>query len=331
MKKVTLQNIADLLNISKVSVSKAINNQPGISNDLREKILNSAHELGYFNHKPSPVVIPENFAFIVHKNFFLEIDDFYSRIHYYLNNKCQANSITLTLFTIQYKDDDKVKLPEKLTKDNFDGIFIAGELRENYLFALKNLGIPMVAIDFTNPHIELDCILVDNFNLGYFLATHLIDRGHKKIGFVGKRFPENVLDRFYGYKKALERADLPYRDEWNLANNDPQTGYYTLDIQFPEQMPTAFICHCDMSAYFLIQSLKSKNIRVPDDVSVVSFDNTHLAETCLPRLTSVDIDKKKFAHHAFESLGNRIIQPDSPYQRIYLQTSIVQRDSVISR
>jgi LacI family transcriptional regulator len=329
-KRVTLQQIADQLNISKVSVSKAINNQPGISEELRKKILNLAYESGYFKTSVNRNTRSNNFAFIVQQKFFMRNEDFYTVIYYHLNEICTAQGKNLLLFVVN-PDDTSSGTFTQINKNTIDGFFIGGEINEAYLHMLANMAIPMIFIDFSNPHFNNDCILIDNFNISFFATSYLYDRGHHKIGFVGNNFSyANVLDRYYGFRKALATYKLDYNEEWVLNNYNHETGYHTLDIQLPKEMPTAFVCHCDMSAYFLIQKLNSMNIRVPEDISIISFDNTLLAQTCNPPLTSVDINKKEFAALAYDMLNARIRHPQSEIRRVYLNTKICERKSVKS-
>lgn len=329
-KRVTLQDIADKLNITKVSVSKAINNQPGISEELRKKILTIAYETGYFKANGNYKSNANNFAFIVQQKFFMENESFYTTIYYHLNSICVAKGKNLFLFVVD-PDVTQGGTLNQINKNTIDGLFIGGEINETYLHMLTNIGIPMIFIDFNNPHFQNDCILIDNFNISFFAACYLIDRGHRKIGFVGNNFLySNVLDRFYGFRKALSTYNLEYREEWTLNNYNQQTGYHILDVQLPHEMPTAFMCHCDMSAYFLIQKLSSMNIRVPEDISVISFDNTSLAQTCTPPLTSMDISKKEFAVLGFDMLNFRIRHPKNDVRQVYINTKICERDSVRS-
>ena len=111
-------------------------------------------------------------------------------------------------------------------------------------------------------------------------------------------------------------------------NNDTATGLYTSNITLPEEMPTAFVCHCDMAAYYLLATLKQHGLECPRDVSVISFDNTRLAETCCPPLTSLDIDTRAFARNAVEVLMRR--GQCEPGSRIFLPATLVERMSVRS-
>ena len=126
--KVSMQTIADELNISKVTVYKALNNQPYVSEELREKILQTAAELGYAGKEKRENTLHNNLAFIVPKRFFLESDSFYTTIFYHLNNLCHRDALTLTLYVIKREDELGCLVPYTLSPDNCDGVFIAGEM-----------------------------------------------------------------------------------------------------------------------------------------------------------------------------------------------------------
>jgi LacI family transcriptional regulator len=327
--RVTLQDIANNFNVTKVSVSKAINNQPGISQELREKILAYAYESGYKKASRKNDVTANTFAFVVQKNFFLDNEDFYTVIFRKLNSLCQNKGQKLFLFVVN-PDDQKDETLNQLNKNIVNGIFIGGEISGRILYTLNNVGIPMVYIDFRDHHIPKDCIIIDNYGSGYEVTNYLIDRGHRRVGFINNDlFTSNVFDRFYGYRKALLTNNLEYREEWTINNFNRQTGYYMLDYQLPKELPTAFVCQCDMAAYFFIQKLNSIGKRVPEDISVISFDNTNLAQTCTPPLTSVNISKDEFAIKAMKLMNTRINNLSDDIRQEYIDTRIVTRKSVL--
>ena len=131
------------------------------------------------------------------------------------------------MFIVGSSDENKLIIPTNLNKEHIDGLFIAGEFDETYLFGLGNLDIPMIFIDFYKAHIQSDCILTDNFFMGYSTATYLLERGHRKVGFVGNTAQtSSIMDRFLGYRKALDYYRVEYNSDWNIINNDISTGYY---------------------------------------------------------------------------------------------------------
>jgi LacI family transcriptional regulator len=330
-KKVTMQEIAERLGITKVTVSKALNNQPGVSDELRQNILEVANKLGYSkkgNSKQKNEA--RKLAFLISKRFFLESDNFYSQIYYYLSKECIDKNIDLSLYIINSKDEEHLILPFSFQMNDLDGLFLVGEFINQYINNIFKLNIPAVAIDFYNDHMKIDCVITDNFYASYLATTRLIESGHTKIGFVGDpNYTTSVLDRFYGYLKAIRQNNLEYEEEWNIVNND-SNGSYILDYSLPETLPTAFLCHCDMAAWHLLQKLKTEGISVPEQISLVSFDNTELSKNCTPPLTTINISKQEFAHKSLRQMLWRLNNRYSEPQRIYLNTQLIERKSILS-
>jgi len=129
-------------------------------------------------------------------------------------------------------------------------------------------------------------------------------------------------------KKALSYNNIPLNQKWNIINKDSENGPNYIDFELPSDVSTAFVCKCDLAAYFLTQKLQLSGYHVPDDISVISFDNTEISKSCNPPLTTVDINKKEFAEKAFDQLMSRIENPDEPAQKLYIHTEIIVRDSV---
>ena len=330
--RVSMQTIADLLKVSKVTVYKALNNQQYVSEELREKIIQTAADLGYIKSTGKNQVLNNSLAFIVPKRFFLESDSFYTSIFYYINNSCHRDGLVLTLYIINNEDESNCIIPNTSSLNECDGIFIAGEMTDQYIHIVGDLGLPMLLIDFYKPDLNYDCVIADNFFNGYTATNYLIEKGHTDIGFVGiPSQTSSISDRFFGYQKALSSHNLKFNPDWHLANNNHITGIYSLDTPLPDKMPTAFVCHCDRSAYFLIQRLNMENIKVPDDISIISFDNTNLAENSTPKLTTIDINTKIIAEKSYSQMKSRIENAAIPKQRIYTPCRIVERDSVRAR
>jgi len=211
--KVTMQDIADRLNITKVSVSKALNNKAGVGDTLRSRILETAEDMGYMIRKP--LDINKAFGFFVSKRFFLETDKFYNVIFYYLNKLVMEKGGQLIPFAVENEESEITLF------DHIDGIYIAGELSEHYIKSLRRTCKPVVAIDFYKTYLDVDYVLVDNFYLGYCAARYLIDKGHCDIGFVGNiNQTSSINDRYFGYLKALQNAGLTAHQKWVIANDD---------------------------------------------------------------------------------------------------------------
>ena len=327
--KVTLQSIADQLGVSKVTVFKALNNQPGVSRDLHRRIHEVATATGYLGTYLQGGAQGANFAFLTPQRFFAEQEMFYTNIYFHINKRCLSEGKQLTLFVVEHADEDAGTLPRALERGGFDGLFVGGEMNEAFFIALEKLGIPIVMIDYFTDRIRCDTVLTDNYLSSYHLTQYLIERGHRKIGFVGRiTDTHNIADRFFGYRKALLFAGLEYRDEWNVINSDPVNFLYSLDFTVPKDLPTAFVCHCDNAAYFMIQKLGLMGLSVPADVSLVGFDNTDLARSIRPTLTTIENNREAFAARAYETMFKRLAHKDAHVYRVMLNAPIIERESV---
>jgi LacI family transcriptional regulator len=225
-----------------------------------------------------------------------------------------------------------LRLPDKLQTERFDGVFIAGEFRHDYLKLLLPLKGAKVFVDFYLPELSIDCIISDNFHLGQSVTEYLIRKGHTKIGFVGDiRATSSICDRYFGYQKALKLAGLNGIDAWHIVNNDSFSGQYSLKFDLPQKLPTAFVCHCDKAAFTLMQRLDMAGVKVPREVSIISFDNTALCELTRPRLTSVDFDRRQIARLSMQAMTTRIKEPERPVGYLYSKGNLIERDSVLER
>ncbi len=327
--KVTLQTIANQLGISKVTVFKALNNQPGVSVALQQKIVELAAHVGYLRTYEKTERGPSNFAFLTPRRFFSEQEMFYTNIYYQINKRCMADANPLGLFIMESAEEKTGILPAKLNTGSYNGIFIGGEMSESFLQSLAKLQVPLVLIDYFTSIIRADMILIDNYISSYLITQYLIERGHKRIGFVGRKTDtHNIADRYFGYRKALLFAGLEFREDWNVVNYDPNNHLYTLDFAMPSDMPTAFVCHCDNAAYFMIQKLNMMGLSVPDEVSLVAFDNTALAKITRPALTTIENSREALANRAYDTMLKRLAHRDAHAYRVMLNSTIIERDSV---
>ena len=183
--KTTMQDIADHLDISKVSVSKALNGKGGVSNELRRTIINAAQEMGY-DRIPTETVPQQRFAFVVSKHFFLETDAFYSEMYYRFSYQCLEMGATASLIIVSNGDEENLRLPAQLQMEEFSGIAVAGEMSDAFLRLLEKPGRPLVLMDFESYAVSGHSILTDNYHWGSLITQKLVDMGHKKIGFVGQ-------------------------------------------------------------------------------------------------------------------------------------------------
>jgi LacI family transcriptional regulator len=328
VKKVTLETIAKDVGVSKVAVYKALNNKSGISDELRQKINVVAKQMGYVKTKKHHYE-NLNFVYAIDKNFFLtSSEQFYTSIYYYLTCECERINSTLRIVFLDESTDNITTLKNAVSsiKDRIDGIFIAGEVKKDFLNRLDNFAQPIVFIDFYSPVYSYSYIHIDNYYLSYALTQYLIDQGHKKIGFVGDiKSTSSIADRYYGYKKALSESGLETHQSWHINQNIEHTN--DLNHILPNIMPTAFVCHCDPAAHKMYAAIHAKNLTIPKDVSIVSFDNTTLCENIIPTLSSAGCNKETIAKKSFSTMLE-MMSDKSKVLNVTLSPTFAVRNSI---
>jgi LacI family transcriptional regulator len=163
----------------------------------------------------------------------------------------------------------------------------------------------------------------------YEMTNYLIKKGHQEIAFVGNIYAtSSIQDRFLGYYKSLLEHGIKLRDHYIMNDRDEQGRL--IDIVLPENMPTAFVCNCDQVAYELINKLQKLGYQVPEDCSVVGFDNDIYAMLAEPKLTTVKVDMAEMAKTAVECIIEKVKNKSKRYGRVAIRGKIIYRDSVRS-
>lgn len=327
---VTMRDIAEKLGVSSVTISKALNDKEGVSEELKEKIKVVAEEMGYrFNtHAKSMkeglsynlgIVIPERFTGTT-QSFYLQ---FYQLLSKVLDNYHYSGILNI----LSQDDEDKLVLPRIYNEKKVDGLIFLGQIDKKYVAEIQNIESPVIFLDFYTDQNEIDCVLTDNFYGVYEVTNYLIRNGHRKIAFVGNvHATSSIQDRFLGYYKSLLEHRIDLKDVYVIKDRD-ELGRY-IDIKFPADMPTAFVCNNDEVAYNLINELQKNGIQVPEDCSVVGFDNSIYAKLTNPSLTTVAVDMEEMSKVAVKFIMEKLKNPQKKYGRTFIKGNIIHRGSV---
>lgn len=327
-KEVTMQDIADFLSISKVTVSKAFHGKDGVSEELRKKII----EVGKAMNYKVPDSVREagrsgNIAIFMKEKFADGEAGFYLKFYQKISMELTRQGYFANLFPVSDKYEMEGKLGSLLEQYDIAGIILLGELSKGFLDEVEDSHIPCIMVDTYDRERKLDCVITESVYSMCRLTRHLMDCGHKEIGFVGTVSATNsITDRFLGYVKAHAERGLSIRDEWVLKDRNPDSE----DVEFtlPNVMPTAFVCNCDDTAYQFIRMLREQGYQVPQDISIVSFDNDIYAELCVPRLTTAAVNIELMAEEAVKLIRCKMDKEEESFGVVFINASILYRDSV---
>lgn len=321
--------IAEMFNVSIVTVSKALNDKEGVSEELREKIKKAAEKLGYRpNHAAKSLKTQKvyNVGILIANRYVDSQEAYYFSVCGEIIKKLMLLEYSGIMEILMPEDEEEMKLPRMFLERKVDGIIVLGQLEESYLRHLETIDIPMVYFDFYVNYSNIDTIISDNFFSSYQLTISLIEQGHKEIGFVGNiHSTSSIQDRFLGYYKALLENQIDLNMDYIVSDRDGLGKL--IDLKLPKAMPTAFVANCDQVAYKLINTLKQNGHLVPEDISVVSFDNTIYATIAQPQITTVDNNVEDMVSTATKIIIKKINNPSKTYGRILIKGNIIKRDS----
>lgn len=328
-KNVTMKDIATVLGVSTVTVSKALSDKEGVSEEVRDKIKEKASEMGYrFNSlaKSMKEGINYNIGIIVAERFIKE-NGYYSSLYQTVVKKLTAINYSGILEIISNEDEVDLAVPNMIMNNKVDGIIILGQMNQDYINIVDESKIPYIFLDFHNDQSNIGVIIGDNVHGSYLLTNYLIAMGHKEIGFIGDIFAtSSILDRYLGYYKALIQNGITLRKDWIIKDRDEQGKI--CDFELPDEMPTAFVCNCDEIGYMLVMKLKKSGYAVPDDISVVGFDNYIYATLSSPQLTTYGIDLDVMAEEAVDAIVRIVKNNNIILGRKVISGNLYIRDSV---
>ncbi|MCR5421515.1 MAG: LacI family DNA-binding transcriptional regulator [Lachnospiraceae bacterium] len=327
-KRVTMSDIGKELNLSTVSVSKALNGKEGVSEQVREQIIKKAIELGYAYPKNSGEegVKPHNIGIII-SEYFISKDAYYSRLYEKTMMKLADEKQIGLLEIIKKSAMESLEAPALIMSHQIEGLIVLGQMSKKYLDMLNSYDLPVLYLDFYDEDIREDSVISDSIFGSGLLTNYLIHKGHRDIAFVGSiHSTSSIIDRYMGYLRALYLADIPVKEEWRLEDRD-ENGV-RIEVSLPKNMPTAFVCNSDATAFELVKKLQREGYRVPEDISIVSFDNFIYSEMSTPKITTYGVDTDAMVLNAVRIILRKLDDRSYSVGRMLIPGTMIERQSV---
>lgn len=310
-KDVTLADIAAKVGVSNVAVSKALSGKPGVSDELRIRIKQVADRMGYTTNPSgkSAVVETGNIGVIIPENYYGYSLSFYGQLYEKVVKALYNNKYYGIMELLSKEDEQEMNIPKVLRDGKVDGLIFMGQMDENYIcMMLEKSELPVFFLDTYKPSIALDTVISDGYYGTYLLTDYLIRHGHKKIGFVGNiEATDSIADRYWGYRKALRENHIEFESKWGIPDRS-QYGKIGEKILYGRSELEAYVCNCDYAAQVVIQDLEEMGYSVPEDISVVGFDDFLPVGGGMDtdRITSYSVNMERMAEACVESLIKKI-------------------------
>ena len=334
-KAVKLADIAEQVGVSTVTVSKALSGQKGVSEEMREKIKNLAEELGYRSPSETKRQSAEkqyNIGVLIQEVYLDKYDSFYLMMYQEVNKRAVARGCFTLLESIPRDSVLENQMPLLVQEKKVDGIIILGDMTKSYMEHIEaEAGVPIVCMDFYNDTVGLDTVISNSFYGTYALTNYLFRMGHRKIAYVGTiGITNSITDRYLGYAKSMLEHGVSNPKDYVIDDRDRNTGRMDLEkyYQLPTDMPTAFVCNCDLAASYLIRKLESEGYRVPEDVSVVGFDNYLFPGLCDIGITTYEVDIAEMARRVIHKIVKKIANENYTAGVFIVDGHVVFKDSV---
>jgi len=318
-----MEDIAKALNISAISVSRALNDQAGVSPQLKDKIVAKAQELSYTKYMD----LGKLNILVLHAKPYIQDNSNFSFKVQGIEKCLQRIGADYRVEFVSEEAQGKEVPSLNLNRESFQGVIFIGHFSDNYTFMIKEKIKNQVYYTGYSSSFDGDLVWF-NFNSGgYKMCEYLIKKGHKNIGFLGSSLVFKNQEKVLGITTALEAYGLPVRPElFVYTGEDFEKGVAELLKHLGSF--GAIICQYDYTAMKLIKELHRLGINVPEDISVIGSGNTELSSLTIPSLTTLDLNIEYSCEEAVDLLVKRIKRPNKPYENITINSFLVERDSV---
>lgn len=326
---VTIKDIAKIANVSHTTVSRALNNSPLIKEDTKRRIIKLAEQLHYTpNYSAKSLVMKKSYTIGL---FFTSISSGTSS-SFFAETVKGVNSVISEDFNMSVRGIDDYKDFTSFNNQRFDGIILMSQSDSDSLFIYHILqqNIPLVVL---NRQVEGEIInILSNDREGSYEVVHyLIEQGHKKIGIIeGKEGFRSAIERREGYLKAMLECQLQPQLNWMQPGEyDMKSGYEAMNkLLALENCPTAVFCSNDDMAIGAMNAIFAKNLKVPEDISIVGFDDIGFSQYTTPRLTTVKRPIEKISVLGAQKLLGMLNGEPKVKDRILVNTKLQIRQSV---
>jgi LacI family purine nucleotide synthesis repressor len=328
----TIKDVARLAGVSTTTVSHVINKTRFVAEGTQEKVMAAVKSL---NYAPSAVArsLKCNTTRTIGMLVTQSTNPFFSEVIDGVESYCYRQGYTLILCNtggLEEKQRDYIRM---LAEKRVDGILVVcSDLTQELLEMLdSHQDIPKVIMDWGPKSSQADKIIDNSEEGGYIATKYLIDHGHRKIACLSGQFSKAACqERILGFRRAMAEINEVPNEDWILEGNfECDTAVLAADkLLAMDEIPTAVFCFNDTMALGLMSRLQQRGIRIPEDMSVIGYDNIEISEYFSPPLTTIHQPKRRVGKNAFEILLERIKNKEHDRRTFEMHPELVVRDTV---
>ena len=332
---ISAKEIARKLGLSAATVSMVLNNKDGISEKTRIRVLETAQKSGYdFSRRSDSETGKGVIQFIIYKEHGTIVTDtpFFAQVAEGVDIGCKRAGYELQVTYIYGRQNISDQI-QAISEKNYQGILLLGtEMKPESFQPFSGLKVPLVVLDTYFEELNCDSVLINNMQGAYLATNYLIDHGLKTIGYLHSSYSiGNFSERADGYYKALRHRKIPTDHPYVHTLAPSMEGAYADMLKILRQnqpVADAYFADNDLIAAGAMRAFKECGYQIPENVSVVGFDDMPICEFLEPKLTTMAVPKRMLAELAVERLVSKIKNPKSIVTKIEVSVYLHERMSV---
>ena len=328
--KVSIKQISETTGFSPATVSNALNHKKGVNRDTAAEVFRVAKELGYIDEEKISKI-----KFVMYKKngSILEETPFFSLLIDGFEKECGLNGFEMVICNLDSRSSDYEDQIKWMLNDTSAAVVLLGtELMDEDIELFKGAKCPFLLFDYWDSGMEFDGVLINNADSARLAIQYLIAKGHKEIGYLRGRYRIKAFrSRHVGYVTAMNKNACKVNSEYTVTLGTSMNEAYRDMAEYLKKspkLPTAFFADNDMIALGAMKAMQEAGVRIPEDVSVVGFDDIPFSEINSPRLTTIRVPKHEMGQAAARRIIELIRKPSNAKLKIQICTNFVERDSV---
>lgn len=341
--RATLREVASRAGVSIGTASAVFTNNTSVSEDAKTAVTAAANELGYRpKRRPNPEVangITTIGLLALNKRYVGPANPFYGPVLHGVQMAVGELGLSVILEVVRDEDVLDGHLPLVVQRKQAQGLLLIGHVDDDYVQTIIDAEFPCVLVDYRSEDLHADSVIQADEYGGYLATKHLIELGHRDpvpATITGPQYISSIRARLDGYHRALAEAGLKpdpdYVGEVREGGLHPEVGREVmeglLDLPTP---PTAVFCCNDATALGVLEALRVRGIAVPEQFSVVGYDDISMASYSVPPLTTIAVDKELLGMQAVWTLIQRITHPSVAIRETCLRVDLLERSSTATR
>ena len=328
MAKVAMAQIAKELNVSRALGSYALSDKYGVSEEMKRRIITTAVEMGYFRDKPMNVQNNRNISVVIGEEY-LGTESFFVCFVAGIESGVRGRHCNLNLIPVS-EGGSMEDLISRIINSNTHGLIVIRQLEPEFAQLLNEINIPKVFVDLISPNCNFFEVRVNNFGNMFSLVWHVLGRGHRHLVFCGDiSWATSFEERYNGFVSAVKT--IPCRAD-AITSPDPKKEVpydrEALKRYLRENPSCCVVCASDSVAAYAYQDISELGLKIPDQISVVGFDDVEQAKRLEPSLTTMHIPKFEMGRVAFQLLYEQFAVRSKVSRMVCLNAHLIERHSL---